>query len=235
MPELPFITLIRSEGYKTAERWYPASVEYYKNAIRVSGSEDESKRLKSNFAYSMQYIEYIEKQLSELNLSNVIVTMLYKSYIITSMSIIEALFVNLLHRTGNWNTTTWEEISNIVSNPKVVNEINTKIETHLFRQVPEYDMRMDLDSMIKKIEKKHLLSIDHNAFPALKILRELRNRVHLQIGNGPCDHDYNCFGNEEIQMMRRILYTILTSAEICNNSMAFDFIRECYMNNGGTM
>lgn len=235
MPELPFITLIHKEGYQTSERWYPQAVEHYKNAIKVSGDNDDARRLKSNFAYSMQYIEYIEKQLRELNLSNVIVTMLYKSYIITSMSIIEALFVNLLHHTGYWNTAIWEEFSAFGSNPKVIDGVNTKIETHLFRQVPEYDMRMDLDSMIKKVEKKHLLSIDHNAFPALKILRELRNRVHLQIGNGPCDHDYNCFGNEEIQMMRRILYTILTSSEICNNPSIFNFIKECYIENGGTM
>ncbi len=235
MPELPFITLIQNEKYKTAERWYPEPVEYYKNAIKVSGNDDDAKRLKSNFAYSMQYIEYIEKQLHELNLSTVIITMLYKSYIITSMSIIEALFVNLLQSTGNWNTTIWEEFSTIVSNPKIVNSINTKIETRLFKQVPEYNMRMDLDSMIKKIEKRHLLSIDHNAFPALKILRELRNRVHLQLGNSAYDHDYNCFGNEEIQLMRRILYTILTSSEICNNSRVFSFIKECYIHNGGTM
>lgn len=96
-------------------------------------------------------------------------------------------------------------------------------------------MRMDLDSMIKKIEKKHLLSIDHNAFPALKTLRELRNRVHLQIGDGPYDHDYNCFGSEEIQKMRKILYTILTTPEFCNNITAFDFIKESYTSNGGTL
>lgn len=235
MPNLPFETLIKSGQYKTADRWYPDPVEYYKRAINVTGDVDDCKRLRSNFAYSMQYIEYIEKQLNELKLSDVIITMLYKSYIITSMSIIEALFVNLLHRTGHWNTTIWSEISNIVSNPKNIDGENTKVETHLFKQVDEYDMRMDLDSMIKKIEKKHLLSIDHSAFPALKKLRELRNRVHLQIGDGPYDHDYNCFGFDEIQMMRRILYTILATPEFCNNVKAFDFIKERFISNGGTL
>ena len=231
----PFETLITSNNLKSPDRWYPKPVDFYKFAINVSGDIDECKRLRSNFAYSMQYIEYIEKQLSELILSDVIITMLYKSYIITSMSIIEALFVNLLHRTNNWNTTIWEEYSTIKSNPKKVDEANIMIETRLFQQVDEYNMRMDLDSMIKKVEKKNLISIDHNAFPALKKLRELRNRVHLQIGNGPYDHDYNCFGFGEMQMMRRILYTILASPEFCNNADAFNFIKENFTTRGGTL
>lgn len=235
MPELPFTTLIRNEQSVAPVRWYPKPVEYYKRALKVYGDIDECKRLRSNFAYSMQYIEYIEKQLKELKLSDVIITMLYKSYIITAMSVVEALFVNLLHGTGNWNRTIWEEFSNITSNSKNIDGVNTLVETHLFKQVDEYDMRMDLDSMIKRIEKKHLLSIDHNAFPALKKLRELRNRVHLQIGDGPYDHDYNCFGFEEIQMMRRILYTILSSPEFCNNMSVFDFIKESYTSHGGTL
>lgn len=235
MSDFPFMTLVKSEQCKTADRWYPKPVDRYKRAILVSGDPDEAKRLKSNFSYSMQYIEYIEKQLVELKLSDVIITMLYKSYIITSMSIIEALFVNLLHRTGHWNTTIWSEISNIVSNSKNIDGVNTRLETHIYKQVNEYNMRMDLDSMIKKIEKKHLLSIDHSAFPALKTLRELRNRVHLQIGDGPYDHDYNCFGFEEIQMMRRILYTILVTPEFCNDIDAFDFIKERFISNGGTL
>lgn len=235
MPVYSFKTLIKTERCTTSKRWYPQSVELYKSAIRVYGAIDEVKRLKSNFAYSMQYIEYIEKQLSELKLSKVVVTMLYKSYIITAMSIIEALFVNLLHYTNNWSTSVWTEVSNVVSNPKIINGENIKVETHIFTQVGEYDIRMDLDSMIKRIEKKHLITIDHCAFPALKKLRELRNRVHLQIGDGPYDHDYNCFGFEEIQMMRRIIYTILSSPEFCNNIYVFDFIKEAFINHGGTL
>ena len=103
----------------------------------------------------------------------------------------------------------------------------------MFKEVELHDMRMDLDSMIKRIEKKNLLSIDHSAFPTLKHLRELRNRVHLQIGEGPYDHDYNCFSFEEMQMMRRILYDILTSPEFCNNPDIFSFIKESYERNEG--
>lgn len=219
-------TLITKNGAKN--RWYPKSVETYKAGIKIPYNTPENQRLNSNFAYSMQYIEYLEKQLDELTLSEVLLTMIYKSYIITGMGIIELLFVYLLHSTGNWNKSEWAEYCDIVANPKDINGVLTKIETKLYKKVPTYDMRMDLDSMIKKIEKKHILTIDHNVFPALKQLRVLRNRVHLQVGDHAFDHDYNSIGFNEIQMMRRILYSILTAPEICNKLETFEFINISY-------
>ena len=216
--------------------WYPTGINIYKNAMKLSSENTDIRRLKSNFAYSMQYIEYIEKQLDELKLSSVLQKMLYKSYIITAMSVIELLFTNLLHETGNWNTTDWKEFSEIISNPKEVDGKTVKVETHLFHKVDTYEMRMDLDSMIKKIEKKNLITIiNHSDFPAMKKLRELRNRVHLQIGEGAYDHDYNCFGLEQIQMMRRLLYTILTCPQFCAYDRCFEFIKISYIKNGGIM
>lgn len=221
-------TLITKNG--TKNRWYPQSVGSYKASIKIPYDTEENKRLNSNFAYSMQYIEYIEKQINELKLSEVLLTMLYKSYIITGMGIAEMLFVYLLKSTGNWNKTEWEEYSTFKANPITVAGLTTKVETKLLKKVPAYEMRMDLDSMIKKIEKKCILTIDHNVFPALKKLRELRNRVHLQVGRDAYDHDYNSIGFAEIQMMRRILYAILTAPEICNNAARFEFINENYTN-----
>ena len=219
-------TLIREN--KATEKWYPQSVNMYKESIKIPYNTSEERRMNSNFAYSMQYIEYIEKQIDELKLSNVLLTMLYKSYIITGMGIIELLFVYLLKSNGLWNQTEWEDYAEIKANPKVINGDTIKVETKLYRKGSLHDMRMDLDSMLKKIEQKSVLTINHDVFPALKQLRELRNRVHLQLGESASDHDFNCIGFEEIQMMRRILYTILTTPEICNNEAVFEFINMGY-------
>ena len=215
-------TLIKAN--ESRDRWYPQPIDVYKSSINIPSDTAENKRLISNFAYSMQYLEYIEKQLDELRLSNVLTTMLYKSYIITGMGIIELLFVFILKQTGNWNKSTLQECSSFLSNAKKENDNILKVKTIIYKEVPSYDIRMDLDSMIKKVEKKHILTIDHSVFPALKKLRELRNRVHLQIGTGAYDHDYNIFGIEEIQMMRRILFSILTVPEFCKRPEIFDFI-----------
>ena len=216
---------------KDLNRWYPQSIDNYKRSIKIPNNTPENKLLNSNFSYSMQYIEYIEKQIDELNLSSVLITMLYKNYIITGMSIIELLFVYLLKSNGFWNQTEWEEYAEIKSNPKEVNGEIIKAETRLYKRVTSHDIIMSLDSMIKKVEKKNILTVQHEIFPVLKQLRELRNRVHLQLGEGAYDHDYNRIGFDEVQMMRRILYTILTAPEICNDTDVFKFINLSYTKN----
>ena len=213
----------------TNPRWYPQAIETYKAGIKIPYDTPENRRLNSNFAYSMQYIEYLEKQLAELSLSEVVKKMVYKSYIITGIGIVELLLVYRLRSTDNWNTTEWEKYCEFSANPKVIGTSTVKSVTTIYTKVSPHDMRMDLDSMIKKAEGKRILTIDHNVFPALKKLRELRNRVHLQSGEGALDHDYNRIGLEEIQMMRRILYAVLTAPELCNNTTTFEFINKSYM------
>ena len=226
MDEKGFETLVGINH--CTKRWYPQSIATYRNAIKLYGDYSNTYPLYSNFAYSMQYIEYLEKQISELNLSDVIITMVYKSYIITAMSIIEELFVNIIHNNNRWNTSTWKEKAKYHSNPQGSDGSRTKVDVIVYEECEEYDMRMDLDSMIKKIESHHLLSIDHGSFPELKRLRELRNRVHLQVGNNTYDHDYNSIGANEIQLARKLLFAVLTASEVCQDESVFQFIMDAY-------
>lgn len=218
-------TLLRKG--KVSERWYPQPVETLKNAILF---ESEKKKLyQSNFAYSMQYLEYIDKQLSDLKLTNVLLTMLYKSYIITGVSIIECIFTDILKSHGKWNTTEWQEIEKLTSNHKIFKDFDNQVvkaEVHLFKQVDEYEMTMDFDSILKKMEKSHFLSLEHHDFPMMKHLRRLRNRVHLQAGENDYDHDYNSFNLDDYLLMKEILYRVLTCSEICLNASCFEFLRK---------
>ena len=59
--------------------------------------------LVSNLAYNIQYIEYFRKTLLELNLSTVLKTQTIKSFIITSLSIIEALIIEFSDSKKNEN------------------------------------------------------------------------------------------------------------------------------------
>jgi hypothetical protein len=219
-------TLIRRKRHP--HRWYPYGIDSYKASIRVPSDTALNKRIRSNFAYSMQWIEYLEKQLSELKLSSVVEKMLYKSYIVTGMGIIESLFVFILRLNNKWKQSEWTEYASTKSNVKSIAGKPTRIDIMLNEQVEKYDLPMDLDSMIKTIEKSNLLTLDHAAYPALKKLRELRNRVHLQIGDSSYDHDYTNFRIDDLQMMRRILYHILTTPEICSRCDYFEFIKKAY-------
>lgn len=210
------------------QRWYPTAIDRYRTYIKLDMTIEGSEQLRNNIAYNLQYLEYIQKQQDELNLSTVIYVMLCKSYIISGMGIIEGLFTNLLKSRGLWNLTDWESKGRIKSNESIIDGKKIKIETEIFEKVDAYEMRMDLDSMIKKIESKKLLSIEHKNFPMLKKLRSLRNRVHLQQTNDRFDTDYHNFSYEEKNEMGDILYTILTDEIFCTlpqYSEIFEFLK----------
>ena len=82
-------------GENSRDRWYPNSVIELKDYLYSCKklNNDLISGLVSNLAYNIQYIEYLRKTLRELNLSTVLKTQTIKSFIITSLSIIEALII----------------------------------------------------------------------------------------------------------------------------------------------
>jgi hypothetical protein len=219
-------SLIKNNECK--ERWYPTAIDRYRRYIKLDMDIQGSEQLRNNIAYNLQYLEYIQKQHDELKLSEVIYIMLCKSYIISAMGIIEGLFTNLLKSRELWSTTTWQSKGTIKSNESLFDGKSIKIQTEIFEKVDAYEMRMDLDSMIKKIESKKLLAIDHNSFPMLKKLRNLRNRVHLQQSNDKFDTDYYNFSSVEKEEMKSILYTILSNETFCSlphNLEIYNFLK----------
>ncbi len=194
-------TLLKSKKIKSNERWYPIPIETYKNYLKIDFTVKDGHLIQRNIAYNLQYLEYLEKQLEELELSSVLYVMTCKSYIVIGMGIIEGLLTNLLKSKKLWNMTEWESIKVIKSNENELYKKNIKLQTEIF----------------EKVESKNLLKIEHSNFPVIKKLRTLRNRVHLQLGEHHSDNDYNNFGYEEKEMMGRILYTILTTEEFCSN------------------
>lgn len=70
-----------------------------------------------------------------------------------------------------------------------------------------------------------ILGVDHLIYPALKRLKDLRNRVHLQKTEGNTDHDYNAFDYSVKNEMSEILHDILTSPKITDRPETFNFIK----------
>jgi len=213
------------EAICSGEKWYPQSVDKYKEAVIINGAYHDIACLRSNFAYSMQYIEYLEKQIEEFKLSEVLSKMTYKSYIINAMSIIEMLFSYIIRSTNNWPTSELIELKRFKANPKILYKEQVVIETIIYHKTDKYDKRLDFDSMIKKVETKGLLSINHDVFPLLKHLRQLRNKVHIQQGDSSTDHDYNNFNSNELMKTRKVLYDVLISSELCKIPGIYRFLK----------
>lgn len=64
-----FSTLIEANAVPASGRWYPTPVSVYKDSFNLDMSIEKSEALRSNLAYSMQYLEFLEKEIEELKLS----------------------------------------------------------------------------------------------------------------------------------------------------------------------
>ena len=216
------------EEFKCKDRWYPIPIFDYKNSLTIESTDDFNERIRCNFAYNMQYIEFLEKEFDELKLSSVLEKMLYKTYIITVMSIIECLFSYLLKASGNWKSNSWKEISTLQTKETTIENVVYKIKNIIYRKTDDTNFdSMNLDAMIKKVETKNLLkNVNHKIFPVLKNLRQLRNRIHLHIGEQHYDNDYNNFSYDEVKIARQILYKIVTNDTLCKKVTVYDFLKQ---------
>jgi hypothetical protein len=225
MSDLKFETLI--EENHCSARWYPSPVDYYNKAFKIDDNVKNSKALRKNLSYSMQYLEFLEKELDELHVSSVISVILIKTYVVTGMSLLEGIFTNIIKSRGWWKTTDLQSVIKLKSNPGNVGKEQYLVETEIFKKVSPYEIRMNLDGMIKILQHHHeALNVNYLVYPALKRLKDLRNRVHLQMLESTTDHDYNAFGPEVKEEMGAILYTILTSEMVSDMPEAFDFLKK---------
>ena len=170
--------------------------------------------------------ELLEKELEELNLSSVIYIMVVKNYVITSMSILEGLFSNIIKSNGWWKTSNLESLGTTQANETTFSGQKYIIKTEILKKSDPYMIQMNLDDLIKILDKHHsALEVDHLVYPALRRLKNLRNRVHLQKSEGNTDHDYNAFDYSVKNEMSEILHDILTSPKITDHPEIFDFIK----------
>lgn len=212
-----FDTLQKSKNVSYANRWHPKTIPILESAVSRGLLSNIPKELKKNISYSLMYLQYLELQLKELNLHNVIITMLYKNYIITGTSIIEALFYHLLKSNNLWKQIDWGLENTVKSNEYVKDTVRYKIETQIYKKIEPVDGEMTFDSMIKKMEGKKLIHLSHKAYPYIKKLKSLRNKVHLQGNKDSSDTDWFNFNYIDYLWMKYTLYRLLTDASFINS------------------
>ena len=170
----PFSSLLKVTNTQTQDRWYPTAVITYKFSFNLDMSIENSEALRSNLAYSMQYLEFLEKEIEELKISDVIYTMLVKTYVVTGMSVLEGLFVNIVKSNRWWKTSTLESLGTTQANETRFGTEKIIVKTELLKKVDEYPLQMNLDELIKILERHHqALPVNHLVYPSLKRLKDL--------------------------------------------------------------
>lgn len=227
--EKSFETLIKEKCCNAEERWYPTSVDVFRNGFIAMSSDAEGFHpLVDNLAYNLQYLQFLEKEIQELNVSSVIYSMLVKTYVITGMGIVEGIFSYVIKSNGWWKTNDEEEVLSSTSEITDKKGITYRIRTIVNKKVAPVNDKMNFDDMIKCLKHHHkALSVDHLLYPQIDRVRDLRNRVHLQKGNNEKDHDYNAFDYIVKKEMRNILYELLCSPKVSDQRALhnYDFLK----------
>lgn len=132
-----------------------------------------------------------------------------------------------LQSNGWWKKTNLESLGTTQANETKFGDDKLIVKTELLKKVEPYELQMNLDEFIKILSSHHsALEVDHLIYPALRRLKDLRNRIHLQKVENRTDHDYNAFDNSILEEMRKILYDVLSSEKVCRNKNVIEFLNK---------
>lgn len=171
-----------------------------------------SEEIRRNIGYSLQYLQFLDLQVKELVMSGVIEKMVYKTYIITSVSIIESMLEEVVKDAGLQTKEYWQLIDKFESNSKGKKKVVTQIYEEFVK--PE-EVQMKFDDILKKVRNKKLLDLEIDEGGALNRFRQLRNKVHLSnVDEGKTNwHD---FTEKEYITIKFLLHSILTDRKLEN-------------------
>lgn len=202
-----------------SEGFYCPTAIYWWNGYISRGLHDENHSkhhhsLIRNIGYSLQYIEFLNYQYFETPLHSTVRVLTRKAFVINCMSVIESLAFYLLSINNRHKVICWEEIEEWSSNEKDHIDgryrIISKLEKKLDAPIP---VDMNLDGMLKRLEKYKLIQISNADFATLSYLRGLRNKVHVYDVSHNSDTDWNSFKEVDRQNTKRILSLFLTSEQ----------------------
>jgi hypothetical protein len=159
----------------------------------------------------MQYLEYLNNLLDERALHTTVRALSRKTFIVTGMSIVEAILWYVVKRGGIQKTESWHESKEMTCNEYQENGVYHRariiMETKLAKPL---EVEMTLDAMCKKAERKKLLGVGTKVYRDLHHLRDLRNRVHIHAVQHDKDTDWWTFEGKDVKLMKAALYSILT-------------------------
>lgn len=218
--------LEKNTNVNYSERWHPTPVSSFEYALSSGAFYGMSREVRKNIAYALQYLQFLQLQFDEIHLHDIIATHIIKTYIITAMGIIEAVFHHLIVYNGYQKKEKWEDIAKPVHTNVFFEDGEKKkyvISVEKELTTPR-NVQMDFEYLINKVQEKKLLSISSKAFPYIKSLKRIRNKVHLHLIRYDNDTDYMGITYYDYLLVRHILYIILCDKKLDSKKNYFKFI-----------
>lgn len=210
-------------------RWMPITVSNYRKDLSYGNLSDLADPSRSNIAYNLQYLQYIELQLRDLNLTSPIKCLLYKNFIIVATSIIELVFYHLIKKYGKIKHEEYELIHSMdISLPQYFapREPVDKYKLQCFKKLEQAkEVQPNFHSLIQSVKDHHLLTdvnFDLNKDYITHLRKNLRNKIHLTIAEDFYQTDYNTFSYIDYVSAKVFLFNILTDS-------SFDRDKQIYL------
>ena len=199
-------------------KWLPTGVNEIINSLVFNDKEV----VKKNIAYNIQYLQYLNKSIKENNVTSNIKHMKIKSFIITGMSIIEAIFISLLRER---NLIPLDEWCRGKHSYKKISEEEIEVIYKKIKIKDPKEKKITLDEAIRLVEKNKILNIISQTYPVLQILKDLRNKLHLDKAENCLDSDYLSFDKETFEIMKSVLFHIMHCNNVSKNKEYIQFLK----------
>ena len=200
------------------DKWLPTGI----NQIKNSFSFNAKNVLKSNIAYNIQYLQYLHRDIHKNESTTVLYKMRYKSFVVTGMSIIEAVFMALLKDRGLIPLEEWKEVGD---HKHQINDDGTMNVIIKRKKVRPFEKKIKFDEAISLIEKNNVLKLNKSSIDVIRRLQDLRNHLHLDKAEDINSSDYNSFNDSIYFIMKLVLYYILSNKIVSNDKSYIEFLK----------
>lgn len=203
--------------------------EWLRDHVKRTPTVPNGYAIRKNICYGIQYLEYLVATLEQLSLSEVLLTLTYKSFIVTGISVVEGLLFHELKRRGLQRTDEWEQISaSFTKDFQVGAELFRNEVVTWKKRAAAVDEAMQFDKILRIAEGKKVLGATSTFYARMHHLRKLRNKVHLFVTDGDLDSDWNAFQFKDFELMKALLRELLVGplyAPTAEQRAYFDFLR----------
>lgn len=192
--------------------------------------------LRKNIAYNLQYLEYLERNICEREMTSLLSKMCYKVFIVIGCSIVESLLHYLHVKKNLFKKNEWELEFTAKGSPTRKDDKLIRVDSQFYKKLQSPTMtELNFENMIKNAENKKILGASNpNIYPRLNYLRNLRNKIHLHFIKDPRDTDWNRFSRDDLCAMAEVIHSIFTSSIFIpkdNEKAYFDYLKKYLENN----